>query len=177
MDVRADPFGALGRRLDQAWRKWRPKLIALLRWAVRWGQHIPWGVRTVLGSLLIVGGVFSFLPVLGVWMLPLGAVLVALDVPSLRRRLRDYLQRSGPTRQRRHRLSGTGGTPIEEDRAMAKREPIDTGSDKRYVRRDADKVKESNEQGRSLAKSIRQAAKNEAKPGQGDRGDRRIRKS
>jgi hypothetical protein len=40
-------------------------------------------VRIPLGILLILGGVFSFLPILGIWMLPLGLLLLALDVPFL----------------------------------------------------------------------------------------------
>jgi hypothetical protein len=35
--------------------------------------------------LLVVGGFFSFLPVLGLWMLPLGLLLVAQDVPALQK--------------------------------------------------------------------------------------------
>ncbi len=34
-----------------------------------------------VGLLLIVGGVFSILPVLGLWMLPLGLVLLSEDFP------------------------------------------------------------------------------------------------
>ena len=41
--------------------------------------------RIPLAILLIAGGVFSFLPVLGLWMLPLGLLLVAQDVPVLQR--------------------------------------------------------------------------------------------
>ena len=41
-------------------------------------------VRIPVALLLILGGVFSFLPVLGLWMLPLGLLLVAVDVPALR---------------------------------------------------------------------------------------------
>ena len=41
-------------------------------------------VRIPVALLLIVGGVFSFLPVLGLWMLPLGLALIAVDVPALR---------------------------------------------------------------------------------------------
>ncbi|WP_375452130.1 hypothetical protein [uncultured Devosia sp.] len=40
-------------------------------------------VRIPLGLLLILGGVFSFLPVLGIWMLPLGLLLLALDLVFL----------------------------------------------------------------------------------------------
>jgi hypothetical protein len=53
-----------------------------------------------------------------------------------------------------------------------KRELIDTGTDKRYVRRDAQgQFKESDDQGRSLARDIQQKAKTTVKSGQGDRGD------
>ncbi|WP_040675084.1 MULTISPECIES: hypothetical protein [unclassified Nitrobacter] len=42
-------------------------------------------VRVPLAGTLIVGGIFSFLPVLGLWMLPLGVVLIAQDLPFLQR--------------------------------------------------------------------------------------------
>ena len=58
-------------------------------------------------------------------------------------------------------------------RAAAKRELIDTRSDKRYVRRDqSGKFKESDDVGRSLAQDRRRKAKTRTKPGQGDKGDR-----
>jgi hypothetical protein len=41
-------------------------------------------VRFPVALILIVGGVFSFLPVLGIWMLPLGSLLLAVDLPVLR---------------------------------------------------------------------------------------------
>lgn len=41
-------------------------------------------VRFPLALLLILGGLLSFLPVLGVWMLPLGLLLLAVDLPVLR---------------------------------------------------------------------------------------------
>ena len=44
-------------------------------------------VRVPLGVLMIVGGLFSFLPVLGIWMLPLGLMLLAVDVPLIRPRV------------------------------------------------------------------------------------------
>ncbi len=57
---------------------------------------------------------------------------------------------------------------------MSKRELIDTGNDKRYVRRDEQgQFKDVVDVGRSLAQDQRKDAKNTAKPGQGDRGDRR----
>lgn len=57
---------------------------------------------------------------------------------------------------------------------MSKRETIDTGNDKRYVRRDSEgKFKESVDVSRSLSADARHNAKNDAKPGQGDKGDRK----
>jgi hypothetical protein len=41
-------------------------------------------VRFPVALVLIAGGIFSFLPVLGVWMLPLGLLLLAVDLPVLR---------------------------------------------------------------------------------------------
>jgi hypothetical protein len=59
---------------------------------------------------------------------------------------------------------------------MAKRELIETGTDKRYVRRGARRrFKESDDVGRSLGADRRITAKTVAKPGQGDKGDRRPR--
>jgi hypothetical protein len=58
-------------------------------------------------------------------------------------------------------------------KAAAKRELIDTGTDKRYVRRDAGgRFKESDDVGRSLAQDRRRKASTKAETGQGDRGDR-----
>ena len=41
-------------------------------------------VRVPLGVMFSIAGIFSFLPVLGIWMLPLGLLLLALDIPILR---------------------------------------------------------------------------------------------
>jgi hypothetical protein len=55
----------------------------------------------------------------------------------------------------------------------SERELIDTGTDKRYVRRDEKgQFKEEVDVGRSLAADQRQHSENKAKHGQGDRGDR-----
>ena len=79
--------------------------------------------------------------------------------------------------------SYTGHATIEftvEERAVpskkgnGKRELIDTGTDKRYVRRDDEgQFKESDDQGRSLARDVKQHAKTTVKSGQGDQGDQK----
>ena len=56
------------------------------------------------------------------------------------------------------------------------RELIDTGTDKRYVRRDEKgQFKESDDVGRSLAQDVKKRAKTEVKSGKGDRGDQKKR--
>lgn len=59
-------------------------------------------------------------------------------------------------------------------RTTSKRELIDTGTDKRFVRRDASgRFKESDDVGRSLSADRRRKARKTVKAGQGDKGDRR----
>ena len=61
----------------------------------------------------------------------------------------------------------------------SKRELIDTGTDKRYVRRDEKgRFDEVVDVGRSLAQDVKNAAKTKVPAGQGDRGDqnRRVKK-
>ncbi len=56
----------------------------------------------------------------------------------------------------------------------AKRELIDTGTDKRFVRRGSGgKFQESDDVGKSLSQDRRKKAKRSASSGQGDKGDRK----
>lgn len=56
---------------------------------------------------------------------------------------------------------------------MSKRELIDTGTDKRFVRRDEEgKFKESDDVGKSLAADQRRDSSTKPPRGQGDKGDR-----
>ena len=55
----------------------------------------------------------------------------------------------------------------------SKRELIDTGTEKRFVRRDkGGQFKEADDVGRSLAADVKKKAKTTVKSGQGDKGDR-----
>ena len=63
-------------------------------------------VRIPLAALLVVGGVFSFLPILGLWMLPLGLLLFAQDIPVLQTPLArslGWIERKWIERQRARR--------------------------------------------------------------------------
>lgn len=75
------------RRLDRQFRmlsRTFGRVIGVPLNAVRPGGRASLLLLPV-GVLLIAGGVFSFLPGLGLWMLPLGLMLIAVDVPFLRR--------------------------------------------------------------------------------------------
>ena len=58
----------------------------------------------------------------------------------------------------------------------SRRELVDTGSDKRYIRRDARGrfTSDQSDVGRSAAADRRQHSSTPARPGQGDRGDRQA---
>jgi hypothetical protein len=70
------------RRLELLIRRLPYRIQGTVRWlrqpSARW-------LRLPAGLLLIVGGFLSILPILGLWMLPLGLLLLAEDIPPLRR--------------------------------------------------------------------------------------------
>ena len=69
----------LNRQFDRIGRA-VPASSRFLEWVRRPSSRL---LRIPLGILLVLGGILSFLPVLGVWMLPLGLFLLALDLPFL----------------------------------------------------------------------------------------------
>ena len=42
-------------------------------------------LRIVIGVVLIMLGLVGFLPVLGFWMIPLGLLVLSIDIPAVRR--------------------------------------------------------------------------------------------
>ena len=65
-----------------------PRPAKFVRWLRRPSSRL---VRIPLAILLVVGGILSFLPILGLWMLPLGLLLIAQDVPFLQKPLAQML--------------------------------------------------------------------------------------
>jgi hypothetical protein len=77
-----------------------PRLARFVGWLRKPSSRL---VRIPLAILLIAGGIFSFLPVLGLWMLPLGLLLFAQDVPILQKplaRMLGWVERKWIERQR-----------------------------------------------------------------------------
>lgn len=58
--------------------------------------------RIAVGVLLIIGGCFGFLPVLGFWMIPLGVFILSLDFHGIRRWRRRAMVRLGGWAKRRY---------------------------------------------------------------------------
>lgn len=81
MDLTDRHHRRLERRVDRIEERLPGTLARALRWLRE--PQATW-VRVPTGLLLMIGGLFSFLPVLGIWMLPLGLVLLAYDVPFLK---------------------------------------------------------------------------------------------
>lgn len=82
--------------LERSFPRGKPALEALR--SKRWRL-----VRIPLALFLVLGGILSFLPVLGIWMLPLGLLLLAVDIPFLRGPISVFLIRSRRLFHRWHR--------------------------------------------------------------------------
>ena len=72
-------------------------------------------LRAPLGLALIMGGFLAILPVFGLWMIPLGLILLAVDLPFLRPgvnaaliRIRRKWQKKGHTGRRTRRRDTAG---------------------------------------------------------------------
>jgi len=79
--------------------KMPPRLAKFIGWVRRPSSRY---VRIPLALVLILGGIFSFLPILGLWMLPLGLVLIAQDMPFLEKpiaQMLGWLERKWKERQ------------------------------------------------------------------------------
>ncbi len=75
---------------DRGPARLRRQFDRLRRAVPRLGSWITWLqarrarlFRVPFAVLMVFGGVFSFLPFLGIWMLPLGLMLLAVDLPFL----------------------------------------------------------------------------------------------
>jgi hypothetical protein len=94
----------LDRHFEWFETKLPPKAARFVSWLRRPSSRL---IRIPLAILLVVGGVFSFLPILGLWMLPLGLLLIAQDLPFLQKPLAQmlgWIERKWIERQRAKKL-------------------------------------------------------------------------
>jgi hypothetical protein len=115
------PAGEDEQRIDTLIERLPRRLQAPLQWLRRPSSR--WA-RIPAGLLLIGGGLLGILPVFGLWMLPLGLILLSEDAAVMRRargRVLDWLARRGPrlfhrqpaSPRRRH---GPVGGPVRDMR-------------------------------------------------------------
>ena len=94
------PADAAARHHEHRVERLIDRLPERLRTTTRWLRRPSsrW-VRIPAGLLLIGGSLLSILPLFGIWMLPLGLMLLAEDVPPLRRArdgLLEWIERHRP---------------------------------------------------------------------------------
>ncbi len=65
--------------------------VARGRSAIR--RRVPPGWRWPAGLVLVLLGVFGFLPVLGFWMIPLGLAVMVMDLRAVIRRWKAFQSR------------------------------------------------------------------------------------
>jgi hypothetical protein len=99
------------KQIDRLLRHLPKPISRAVSWLLR--PQLIW-LRVPLGVALIIGGIFAFLPILGLWMLPLGALLLAEDIPAVRAptvQAIDAVERWWNRRRRAKRSGGTGEPP------------------------------------------------------------------
>jgi hypothetical protein len=89
--------------LDAELQKFEKRLPRAMANCVAWLRRPSsrW-MRIPAAILLVAGGFIGFLPILGFWMIPLGLVLIAQDVPFLRppmARLLAWIDRKWPAQR------------------------------------------------------------------------------
>jgi hypothetical protein len=96
----AGPLDAASRHQEHRLERLLVQLPDRFRTTIRWLRRpsLRW-VRMLAGVLLIAGSFLSILPIFGLWMLPLGLMLLADDIAPLRRvrdRVLDWIERRRP---------------------------------------------------------------------------------
>jgi hypothetical protein len=94
-DIRHERYLSQGETAARAEENIEKLLGHLPAWAARFIRRMRrprarW-VRLPVALCLIPAGFFSFLPVLGLWMLPLGLLLLAVDVPLLQHHVHRFI--------------------------------------------------------------------------------------
>jgi hypothetical protein len=76
-------------RFDRQYRKIAPLVPGMARI-----RKPGWMIaRIILAIVFILGGFLAILPVFGLWMIPLGLLLLAIDVPALKGPVTSFLIR------------------------------------------------------------------------------------
>jgi hypothetical protein len=81
--------------------------------------HLPKSrpIRIGLGILLVACGLLGFLPVLGFWMIPLGLLVLSVDIPIVRR----WRRQLAVWWHRDKKGAGGGGPDLQGKSGLTKR--------------------------------------------------------
>jgi len=86
----------LDEHLERFERRLPESMRGLVRWLRKPGSSM---VRIPIGIVLILCGFVGFLPILGFWMIPLGLLVLAIDIAMVRPpliRVFDWVERKWP---------------------------------------------------------------------------------
>lgn len=74
------------KKLDQAYNKLEHEVPEKVAQKIQWlrSDNAKW-VRIPMAIVLMIAGCFGFLPVIGIELIPLGLMLIAQDIPFLRK--------------------------------------------------------------------------------------------
>jgi hypothetical protein len=75
----------------------------------------PRFLRVTVGTLLVLGGLLGFFPVLGFWMIPLGLIILAVDFRWARHALTNLKWRLRALRRRYMPRKANGRAPGSND--------------------------------------------------------------
>lgn len=70
------------------------RVAVVAPWLVKLRQPGCMLLRLFLGVFLMIGGLLAVLPVFGLWMIPMGLLLLAIDIPVLRAPLATIIVRA-----------------------------------------------------------------------------------
>ncbi len=79
-------------------------------------------LRIAIGGVLVLFGLFGFLPVLGFWMIPVGLLILSVDIPRVRRwrrRFAVWFSRKYPVTAARLGVSTNGNNGRRKNGAAA----------------------------------------------------------
>jgi len=65
--------------------------------------------RIIIGLMLVVLGLFGWLPIIGFWMIPLGLIVLSVDLPLVRRWRRQMEVKWGRRKNGGDKKKGPGG--------------------------------------------------------------------
>ena len=87
-------YGPISQKMER-----KVKAVKFAGYTIRVPRHPL--VRLLFGLMLVVLGLLGFLPILGFWMVPLGLIILSIDIAFIRRKRRAWSVKLGVWLMRR----------------------------------------------------------------------------